>query len=367
MFRVFGITYDHTINYGSCMQAYALQAAIEKLTVGDSEACSYQLIPIKSLKGWPRGSILTAWYRGFVKFQHGKFVPFEKKHISFVDVSKICDLPGLNQEADAFVCGSDVIWNPDFNYGIKALYLDFAKKYKFSYAASFGKSVITPESIAEVKDALLELDSISVRERSGEEIIRKYLQKEALIVADPVLLLNRTDWERIADYSAGKRKYVFVYATHLNQTIRSFINQLRKNTNYEVIFSAAGPKQAIKLGRIWIQSPEEWLGQLIGAEYVITNSFHATAFSVLFHKKFFTVVSGEKSGGINVRMYDFLNSMALSDRLFNDCPADIPMGEPDFMSADETIARLRADSVAFLQRNLEAAYREKTENNQKET
>ena len=198
-------------------------------------------------------------------------------------------------------------------------------------------------------------------------MIRQYIQKDAEIVADPVLLLNKTDWEEIADRPARERKYIFVYATHLSQTIKDFIGRLQRETGYEVVYSAFGPKQAIKLRMTKVQSPEEWLGQLIGAEYVITNSFHATAFSVLFHKKFFTVVSGEKSGGINVRMYDFLNSMSLSDRLFNDCPADIPMGEPDFMSADETIARLRADSVAFLQRNLEAAYREKTENNQKET
>ena len=92
----------------------------------------------------------------------------------------------------------------------------------------------------------------------------------------------------------------------------------------------------------------------------MTNSFHATAFSILFHKKFYTVVSGEKDKGINVRIYEFLKKTGLEDRLFSDVPESFDPNEIEFTNADRTIDRMREDSFRFLRTNLQRARREST-------
>ena len=191
MLRVFGLTFDHTTNYGSCFQAYALQRAIEKISIG-GDICSYFLIPIKIFKDYPINSfikkiLIAPW----LSYHRSKFIPFEKKYMKYAQCLSMTDLPTLNEQADAFVCGSDVIWNPDFNLQLGAYFLDFARKYKFSYAASFGKAELSKEELAFTKENLASFDAISVREKTSLMIAKKCTNKDIQVVADPVLLLAK--------------------------------------------------------------------------------------------------------------------------------------------------------------------------------
>ncbi len=274
-------------------------------------------------------------------------------------------MPLLNQENDAFVCGSDVIWNPDLNYRLDAFYLDFAKKYRFSYAASFGKTDIDEQTIERARIHLAAFDTISLRERAGLEILKKITDKPARIVCDPVLLMTKSEWEDYISIQKEKDKYIFVYITHLSQTVQCYLDLLKRTTGLGIIYAAYGPKQALTFHMLQVQTPEKWLRLLHDAEYVVTNSFHATAFSVLFHKKFFTVVNGDKAKGINVRMNDFLTALGLEDRLFSSMPEQLDLTEIDYTEADKRIETMREESLAFLRENLEAAYRQKKELEQK--
>ena len=147
MLRICGITYDHTHNYGSCLQAYALKTAIENYRVAGIESCHYELIPISQFSDY-RFAGQKADLRGFVKRRllyplwENNFKAFENAHLVFADCKEKSELDALNQREDAFVCGSDVIWNPNYNNQCSAYYLDFAKKYKFTYAPSFGRTEI---------------------------------------------------------------------------------------------------------------------------------------------------------------------------------------------------------------------------------
>ena len=183
---------------------------------------------------------------------------------------------------------------------------------------------------------------------------------------DPVLLLDREEWYQIAEKEAKKQKYIFVYATHLNGTFKGFLQLLHKQTGLPIVYTVCGPKQALKLKMLQVHTPERWLQLLRDAEYVVTNSFHATAFSVLFHKKFFTVVHGQKDKGINVRMNDFLNAVGLGDRLFSSVPEKIDLEEIDYTQADQRTADMREKSLDFLRENLQAAYKEKLATEAKE-
>ena len=366
MLRVCGITYDHTVNYGSCLQAYALQEAIDSIRLADGEECSYSLIPIRSFREWPaRITFARLCLLPLISLHRTQFRRFEKSHMHFAKVQGLRELPLLNQENDAFVCGSDVIWNPDLNFQLDAFYLSFANKYRFSYAASFGKTDIDDQTIEKTRIHIDAFDAISLRERTGLEILKKITDKPARIACDPVLLMTKNEWEDELSIQKEKDKYIFVYITHLSQTVQGFLDMLKRKTGHKIIYAAYGPKQALTFHMLQVQTPEKWLGLLHDAEYVVTNSFHATAFSVLFHKKFFTVVNGDKAKGINVRMNDFLTALGLEDRIFSSMPEQLDLSEIDYTEADKRIEKMREESLAFLRENLEAAYRQKKELEQK--
>lgn len=358
MLKVCGITYAHSPNYGSCLQAYALQNAIELLNI-NGEDCCYQIIPIQLFKDYPIIGLNGHIANFFIKWNRLQYRSFYKKHMRFVQCSSIKELPKLNDQSDAFVCGSDVIWNDSFNRHVGAYYLDFAEKYRFSYAASFGKVDFSDEYFRFAADKINRLDAISVREQSAVQIAKRCTPKNITVVADPVILVDRFDWEKISKKPSNKKPYIFVYATHLNDTINSFLKKIKETSNLRIVWAVAGPKQAIKKGILKVQTPSEWLGLINNAEYVVTNSFHATAFSVLFHKRFFTVVNGDKTKGINVRMNDFLNTIGLEDRIFSDIPDVLDLSEIDYFDVDTKIEEMRQSSLAFLRENLEAAYQAK--------
>ena len=367
MINVCGVTFDHTINYGSCLQAYALQTAVERIKIA-GEGCQYELIPLLTIPEHPNyqyGITQAIWPRRIYKrcfwtICRKKFTEFETRYLKFADCRHFDDLPALNLRKDVFVCGSDVIWNPAFSLGMGAYYLDFAKKYKFSYAASFGSSEIDemPDKTAKW---LGELNEISVREKGSEAIAKSLVEREIHIVVDPMLLLDRKDWDALAGEKKDCGKFIFSYTTHHFPMYDRFLQELSAKTGLPVKKTTISyePKELLKEGIPVLMSPQEWVRQIRDAEYVVTNSFHATALAVLFHKKFFTFVYGEKAKGINMRMNDFLISLGLEDRLHDSIPDVFDLGEVDFTNSDKTLEISRRDSLAFLQRNLERAREEK--------
>ena len=169
MLRVCGATYTFSTNYGTCLQAYALQTVVEHVNIG-GENCSYQLIPLGKCPGYPRvkpKSLKSKIKRMVVKHTRKPFIPFENKYMKYTSVYPIENLKELNGEKDAFVCGSDIVWNPEYNHGLSAFYLDFAQKYKFSYAASFGKSNFSEKDFLEIGKKLASNNAISVREKKS--------------------------------------------------------------------------------------------------------------------------------------------------------------------------------------------------------
>lgn len=361
MLRVGGVTYCHTANYGTSLQAFALQQAIEKIEIG-GEPCSYKLICLRDCKDYPERYLENAKMLGnaYRKFNRRRFRQFEDKNIHFRMLKELKELPGLNAEFDAFVCGSDVIWNPEFNEGLGAFYLDFAEKYAFSYAASFGKATIPLDKLDKYADAIGRLRQIGLREKSAEEIVRRYTQAPIRTVVDPVLLLDGEEWSRIAGKQRKAPKQIVAYSTHDTEEFSAFAEKLQKETGLPVKRLLWGKtlRSALKKKVFFIAKQQEWLRAIRDAEYVVTNSFHATVFSIMFHKKFYTVVHGEKDQGRNIRMYDFLKFLGLEDRILDTVPDTLALGEPDFETALPRLAALREESGRFLQKNLEAAYRE---------
>lgn len=372
MLKVCGVTFDHTTNYGSCLQAYALQNVIEGMEIG-GEKCEYQWIPRSTFptkKYKTRNPVVMAKrliYRRLTAYRRNRFATFENKYLHFADCHSQDDLPKLNELFDAFVCGSDVIWNLSFTKADPIYFLDFAERYKFAYAASFGVKDIdndydgfdsdtTPSQI--FARYLPTLDSIGVREKSAVKTVKTVANVPAEHVVDPVLLLSAHQWQSIASRKK-RRPYIFAYSTYSSPNYLHFIKRLKQQTGLPVIHVSWDIKTALFHGAVFVPTPEEWLRLIIDAEYVVTNSFHATVLSSLFHKKIFCAMRDEKICGTRVRLYDFLSEMGLKNRAYGYTPDHIDTSQPDFDLADRNISLLRERSIAFLRDNLEAALLQK--------
>ena len=367
MLKVCGVTYDHSTNYGSFFQAYALGRAIEESHAGGG-SYRYALAGLSTLRGRPReknktlrARISRAASRRLQSLVYRfSFSGFDRAHMRYMPIRSYRDLPRLNDMADAFVCGSDVIWNTDFNRGLDAYYLGFAKKYKFAYSASFGRSVnigISDQNAAHLR----ELDEISCREDTGCDKVEQITGRRPVKAADPVFLLKKEEWEQVAAEGARRlpEHYIFVYNTYRSPLYEAVINKLSAQTSLPVIRTTWRYENAVKQGIFRMPSPQEWLYCLGRADYVVTNSFHGTAFSLLFQRKFFTTMPGGPLKGANIRIWEILDRLGLKERIIFTDQDPISTQDVDYSAADVSLEAFRADSLAYLERNLEAAWRRK--------
>ncbi len=352
--RVCHVTYVRTTNYGSCFQAYALDETLKAM--GHSsylrEAGDLSGVKPRSLKGRVKRLV-----KGIIKekIQRPGFRSFEEQHCQYTrKLKSMEEYDILGKEYDVYITGSDVVWNTSFNLKKEIYYLHFTKKYKFSYAASFGKGKLSEDDERLASRYLPELDAISVREKSSAENAARFTDKPVEVVVDPVLLLEKEAWTALAK-PVSDQPFIILYATDYIKSQERFVKKLQKKTGLKVVRVSWKTKEMLLQGRFHYPSPEEWLGLLNGAEYIVTNSFHATAFSTFFHKNFYSFVPKDGKQGIGSRLYDFLEQFGLENRIYTDCPAEIDTTAPDFTLADEKIPLLRERSMDFLRRNLEAA------------
>ena len=361
MFRVCGVTYTFSANFGTCLQAYALQTAIESMEI-QGEYPQYSLIPIAKSPGYraaASGGLKVRVKRLIDRRTRKKFIGFENANIHYAPVKPVDEFDSYNNISDAFVCGSDVIWNPKYNHGFPAYYLDFAKKYAFSFAASFGQSDVDRDSLAKVGPLISRLREIGVREPQSADIARQCVNKKIEVVVDPVLLLDQREWERIAESENKSGRYIFVYTVNSSPLLRQFCAKLSKQTGLKVIVSGGNAGAVLKQKILHSFTPERWLQMIRDAEYVVTDSFHGTAFGTLFRKTVFTIVEGDPAAGFNMRMSGYLKGIALESRLVTAVPYEIDCTPIDYSVPEQLLEEKRRYSLDFLRRNLEAAYAEK--------
>lgn len=319
-------------NYGAFLQAYALQRAICNIDY-KSEVINYQhdydkvprvplrirlLAPLKNreLHKYLKRPFIAAKkiirayiYQVFLKKQLNKFNNgFKTFARKFIKTSEIIysnqNYEEIGRTYDKIIVGSDQVW---VYYYIKnkAYTLDFlnSKPIKLSYAASFGNDEIKAEIIPYVKK-LTDFDRITVRESSGVDIIKKYTGKEAEVVLDPTFLLDKAQWTSLAAKSKYPlpEHYVFVYAINDHKReILDFSKKLAKRIDGKVILVHRG-----KLTKDWLLyshaqagiNPTDWVKLLLHADYVVTDSFHGTAFAVNLEKQFY-VYANSQVGRIN--------------------------------------------------------------------
>ncbi len=253
--------------------------------------------------------------------------------------------------ADIYICGSDQIWNSFFENGKDpAFYLDFVpeNKLKISYAASFAIDEIAEDLKPFVREMVGKIDHVSVREVSGLRIVENLGINNATRVLDPVFLLDPKYWSDTF-VKPIKEKYIFIYDFDSNEGIRKMAQREAKKHNLKIFTVNKNIKYADS--NFEMEAPDKFISLVYHAEFVITNSFHALAFSLIFNKKFFVVNRTDK---INTRMRDMLELVGLSELLIgsNDNKAFDEV-KIDYKVVNEKLASERQKSAAFLTSALE--------------
>ena len=219
-------------------------------------------------------------------------------------------------KADIYICGSDQIWNSLHQNGKDpAFYLDFVpdNKVKASYAASFATDTIEDIYKPMVREKISRLDGVAIREKSGVEIVKDLGIENAINVVDPVFLLDKNEWDNIATETFND-KYILVYDFDKSNLVKQLATDIANKTGYKIYtINADKPKYADK--HFNLSGPKTFVSLVKNAEMVISNSFHAVVFSVIYNKN---IVIVNRTENINTRMRDLLEDLNLKDRLVDD-------------------------------------------------
>lgn len=356
------INFHRATNYGAVLQAYALNETINKLG-GNAVTLDYKNPFIEKIYD-PRhinDKRLKSLLVGIITYKRRKrkresFEYFRSKYLNMdqtFDPYSIANAEHL-KEYKTFITGSDQVWNCALTEFDKTYFLDFVSNHekKNSYAASFGFDQIPNEYIEDYQILLEGFNHITVREQQGAEIIKNLLKRPAEVVLDPTMLLLKDDWSKISQDYKAKKDYILIYQLATSDSLLQFAANLSKQSNCEIIFISDALRRRIKANYVTGISPCEFLGLVNNARYIITNSFHGIAFSIIFHKNFFVELqpSFEKT---NSRLENILDIFNLRYRLIVDGKNDNVFTPIDYTPISQKLELERQHSLDYLQRILE--------------
>lgn len=322
--RIGIITFHRAQNFGAALQAYALQEKIESIKKKEYTVQFVDYTPDSIKK---RYSLLKFDSRNVTKsifkliFSIIFLYSIIKKRIlfnRFVNDYLILGKPTI-EDYDILVCGSDQIWNPLITNGVEPFYYAESKNNeikRISYAASFAITEIPIEYREEIRKKLLKFDYLSLREIDGVELLKKCFSiNSSTVVLDPCFFLTKEQWSNISVEKTQKKGYVLVYQLIHNEKMINDAKNYAQNKSCEIIELSIGyGKNLLRIRKnysvIVDVGPLDFIGLIKDACCVFTNSFHGTAFSLIFEKQFFSYPFGNRSS----RLLSLLDQLDLKDR-----------------------------------------------------
>jgi hypothetical protein len=324
------LTYHRAENYGALLQAYALRAYLQQQGY---EASFVDYWPkyhenyfrVFSLSKLKKGNLKAkmkylnenlVW--GVVKKRRKRHLQlFMKEHLGLPDEIRYSSNQATCSEFDVVVYGSDQIWrkqNLPGHKGFDFWYFgsDNVIAKKISYAGSMGTINTTPEENEQLKPYFAKFDALAVRETPLKDYLAK-LGFDSAVVLDPVFLLNKEDWRKLYTTTNPKlkEKYILYYNLLRNAESTKFANRLSQMTNLPIIEISKefGLRQ---MGSRYnhTASVQEFLSLIDHAEYVVSNSFHGCALSIIFEKQFYAIGMGMKAN----RVQSLLSTLNIEDR-----------------------------------------------------
>lgn len=353
-------------NYGAILQAHALRRYIEGMGyecrilnyIPEYTVEEYRLIRTPKNLRWVIYAAYQVIHYNKRKKRKDRFAAFRDQYMALSGdvIKKVDDLVQIANEYDTVVIGSDQIWNPRIHDADEAYFLSFpdVATRKISYAASFGQDSIDETFKPEMARRLRGFSEFACREHSGIQIIKELTGKEASFVLDPIFLIDVEEWTKLALAPNDTAHYDMLY--FLSDPGKSpyalkKYSERRGNTTLSIGFSPYDCRYRVTCN--YTLGPREFLGAIKNADCIITNSFHCTAFAILFEKRFFVRLQSGKDAR-NDRMLSLLTELGLEDRTYFDKNAeklDFDK-EIDYKAAKEKLNALIRQSKGYLSRAL---------------
>lgn len=306
--RIDVITLNAVQNYGSVLQALATQEIFKQ------HGCEVTIINYirenvhykNLLKTWSKGNPIKAlimiptiirWKKVFSEFTRNYLNLSTGTYITEDDFKK------YPLEADAYCTGSDQVWNSKWNRGIlSCMYLSFVPKeyYKFSFSSSFGQDHLEETEVKETKRYLEEYKRISVREDSAKKILEnQYKIKNSIHLVDPTLCVPGNFWRKLETPRKIREKYILIYNLNRSKEFDRYTVNLSRQTGLKLVRFCTRYDQFYRPGKsILVPEVFEFISLIDNATYVLTDSFHATAFSLNLHTEPICIYPKEFGGRI---------------------------------------------------------------------
>lgn len=361
--RIGILTFHRAHNYGAVLQCYALQEYLVNL------GHNVSVIDYNNSKLWKgyewRDRKYEKWMlknpiklpirffryikgrkRQFVRYN--KFVRFQERKLRLSNVDSIQQKP-----YDLILIGSDQIWNTSITNGLDPYYWGTFEKPIKTKVATYGASLREfwkEDQYDAIYEALKKLDGISVREYAVGEYVKKiFPDLNVFCVPDPVLLLSAKQWKALAKSPSIKYPYIFFYQAQESKVVYEEAVKIASQKKLPLLCLSAG-QWALNSEKCHSASPQEFLGWILNAKLVITSSFHAMAFCIIFEKDFYCI---NLNMGHDERLKNLVSKFSLEDRLIDNymqCKNLQP-----FSSVNElSLVREEADNyLSFLQNGID--------------
>ncbi len=325
------VTLTKDLNYGNRLQNYAVELLVSKYggiphTLFNTMWSYYgKTSKYKSYIGIPL-SILKNRQSGISRQIAALFDRFNNKYIHITDkYDKESEMKQIVEKYDVFITGSDQVWNPYWGFIGEKEYLTFARgKKKIALSASFGVSKIPEEKKELIAQWLNGLDAISVRENRAAEIVKELTGKNAQVLVDPTMCIEADKWKEIARRPIlfNTKPYVLMYVLgDMKKECLLSVSEYCNKIGAEFVI--------LKQNKIFDKypvGPREYLYLIANAKYVITDSFHGSVFSILFHRNLaiFHRDGEEENQDMMSRLETLMNKFSLYDCLMTDKTFDFP-------------------------------------------
>lgn len=331
------ITYHHYYNYGTMLQALALQEKVEQLGYQaelidfkqDNSLSRYEMLKLR-IKRMPvyikerKKYRVLADSREKIKEKNELFEQFYKTYLhvgkkKYTTTQQLMENPPVY---DGYVVGSDQTWNPFVANSPEAFFLPFVenKSKKGSYGPSLAVKSLSDEKEKEYRKKLSNFSFLSCREQDGAQLLSRITQKEVKCVLDPTLLLSAKEWGKYCEFEIPKEPYILVYFLGEKSEHRRVVEKIQKLTNWKIISLPAAylEMENNDYKKVW-GGPKEFLSLIRGAALICTDSFHGTMFSINFQRNFFSFCksSDSEESSENSRLYSALNIFGLSNRIIH--------------------------------------------------
>lgn len=364
--------YYQSYNYGGLLQAYALQKVLTKMGY-QAEQISYILAsgyrnwnPLKTKIKKPMAYLyhyLTHgnWFHAYT-IRQNKFDTFAEK-VPHTEVVTAKSISKLNDRFDCFVCGSDQIWNP---IGWQpTLFFDFLPddKKRISYAASIARDKLTEEEYTFMQPYLDKFSGISVREKNAAEMLnQKFPDLNVQAVPDPVFLLGIDEWVNLIPKNAEEEEsYIFAYFLGENEENRQKAIQYAKDRKLKIRFAAYMNYAHSKWDKEHpeLLAPptgvEDFLKNIANAELVLTDSFHAVAFSCILETPFYVLprFKAQDGNSMNSRIVNIVQELNIKERYTENIGEDYRWSDTEKDNLKKNLMKLQERGIQFLSNALE--------------